>query len=1285
MKNLMVSGKRLEATKTIKPFIVFLIFSLHRSQATKKGVFQNAVGISDHLSVVPVDEPTQCLAEDWPNFFCFNRPKCFTMQQTCDGHDDCGDASDECKSLCSQTFQCQTGDQCIAMNQFCDGRKDCSDNSDEMEEEEEGFSCGNAWRIMSTPILSATHWKEQRVSVNPHLRFLFNQSYFTKKCRLPSNLVCDGINHCGDHSDECNNNCDSTNKFICKNQQCISKRNHCDGRDDCGDGSDECNPICKKYFLCENGACIALNKYCDGEVDCEDGSDEITDSTAPLSNYFNENLTCSNIKNFHNRRCLLPSIYVCDGVEHCLNREDECTESCANGSYSFLCKNGKCISDTKKCDGWDDCGDMSDECGVKGCHLTFHCNNGTCLSLDRFCNGVLDCLEGEDEDSNITSDGLFCSSVFSKFVKSITFNTIASEKKVCRLPARYICDNIEHCYNRVDENTESCKNSFTCNKGATVLPRESVCNGVDECSDHADEPYLIKPDPANQRGFKCIVMRSYGRQDCVLPQDFVNDTMIDCLDASDLCLEAQDGIDVNSCTTCLIDKKTVISKRQLCDGIFDCPDLSDECLCQTENQKEICQHIHFHDHGSPDRHCPCGEVPCLMDLSKSNSKSQVKCVKLASICDGVSDCDKGEDEQQCGLQSNYTSGFANFVNLHENDTFPKTAFHSSRIACPVWQPDNEWTPQYAIMCDNTPECIYMEDECKTNYCGESLPSFCSFQNSQGFFECPNGEPIPGRLVCNGVADCVTGEDESSHTCPGRVMCKSGYILNVKTDKKCNFIPDCMDGSDEENCSSTTHFYCESRSSRSNQTLFVRARQVMDGKEDCEDGSDECPATFLSNSIISSRHYVIKNPFLQVMVWVMGLIAFIGNSCVAVYTVGLLRHSARFKLTKVAVVYNCLVLNLSVADFLMSIYLIALGIVNVSCSGSYCRRDRFWRSSALCQGLGVLMVTSSEASLLTLLLLSAYRLYCVLRPIQSRTLKIHNTLFLVICIWGFAGTVALLPIITYFEDYFVTDIWVPNNVFFDSDVITKPKLTNFIMTLSNYSANIFPGDYDWNHMIWILQNFEPSYNIKGYFGYYSADATCLPRLFMRKGDMSWEYSLGIILLNFVIGITITLIYVLIWRPRQVNKTATSSQGTKNMQRKIALLIITDCACWFPICIVAFLCFSGVSVNNGVYVFTAIILLPFNSSLNPLFYSNVLQNLCIKAGNSFLKSISTKQTNHCVTRETWPARNKKNKAEDVDVHLLQDVTMKESPLISRPCSRLATEHTYVDSSLITESTV
>ena len=58
----------------------------------------------------------------------------------------------------------------------------------------------------------------------------------------------------------------------------------------------------------------------------------------------------------------------------------------------------------------------------------------------------------------------------------------------------------------------------------------------------------------------------------------------------------------------------------------------------------------------------------------------------------------------------------------------------------------------------------------------------------------------------------------------------------------------------------------------------------------------------------------------------------------------------------------------------------------------------------------------------------------------------------------------------------------------------------------------------------------------------------------------------------------------------------------MQRKIYRLLATDFCCWIPISIMAFINFAGVPLPEVAYVVSAIVLLPINSALNPILYSD-----------------------------------------------------------------------------------
>ena len=254
---------------------------------------------------------------------------------------------------------------------------------------------------------------------------------------------------------------------------------------------------------------------------------------------------------------------------------------------AFYCSNGVQVHDHYRCSNKTDCDDCSDEIGCPN-QKNFHpCLTGIgtvrCFSEEQRCNGVKDCSNCTDE--------------------------------------------------------LGCPNSpfFICNDGSGCVEfKQHFCNGQFDCVDHSDET-------RKGFGFKCTSGNSLHGTKCIVPQRHLGTSLQSqhqkiCENEAEKCFVMTNGtkiIDSSVCWTCL--DGTIIQRIQMCDGVFDCPDLSDECLCLHNKVTDVCDAI-------AEKGCNFDEIYC---------PHQKKCIKIRNICDDEHlNCWNESDqfhEQHCGL------------------------------------------------------------------------------------------------------------------------------------------------------------------------------------------------------------------------------------------------------------------------------------------------------------------------------------------------------------------------------------------------------------------------------------------------------------------------------------------------------------------------------------------------------------------------------------------------------------------------------------------------------------
>ncbi len=316
---------------------------------------------------------------------------------------------------------------------------------------------------------------------------------------------------------------------------------------------------------------------------------------------------------------------------------------------------------------------------------------------------------------------------------------------------------------------------------------------------------------------------------------------------------------------------------------------------------------------------------------------------------------------------------------------------------------------------------------------------------------------------------------------------------------------------------------------------------------------------------SSCEDLIRVKVLRVFIWLLGISALLGNVFVIVTRFKSSREGALQ--SEAARVQATIVSHLAIADCLMGIYMMIVAFADTYYRNRYAQFAEEWQTSFLCKLAGFLSMLSSEASVFFMCVISVDRFLRIVFPFGRFKMKPFAAKVVIAIVWLSTGLISLIPVL-----------------------------------------------------------------VRGYFGdeFYGRSTVCLALPLTFDRPAGWQYSVAIFLfVNLFAFIGMSFCYIAIYiSVKFASKRLRHKSRSEESQLAIwmAFVVVSDLCCWMPIIIMGFLSLRGAAVvPPTIYAWTAVFILPLNSSLNPYIYTFLARsNAKVSPVDETVLSIATKQT-------------------------------------------------------------
>ena len=749
--------------------------------------------------------------------------------------------------------------------------------------------------------------------------------------------------------------------------------------------------------------------------------------------------------------------------------------------FEFECKT-KCVPRSFVNNGVFDCEDGSDEkiqnfvCFEYEFKCLFYenmksSNNSLynrCLSYEMFRDGKKDCLNNIDETviiENCTHQNLF----------------LCLDQSRC-LPTKLKCDQKINCIDGSDE-LEGCGDNSTFFRYVLynteiVYDRSNVV--VKYNNESYSDTFQMETKSMLERekkfvnnfmfGLKCNTVKNFQESNYfTVPQPVSSSNTTFCLNEEDKCFDKFGKL---RCFRCF--EGTIIRKGQVCDGIVDCRDLSDECTCENSKAKPLCEI--FYNGNSLKR-----EIICNLEFDLPGKIDEIYCSTTflfpePFFQEKIDDYLVNNLKVECGKGKTAFGRTLQVIPGSKNDgklfvfSYLESVLTGSKNELIAQVFNNKYItntmPSYQQKelnslsnsngsCDYNFECPYREDEClSVCFSKKTVVSMSKivhhfircfsflFKNLEIFSVHSSTLKFTAHLYFNdSVLQIFHPKKKPNSTTqiiyPDTLL-HGNKIEFYNSDRNLSF--NFKRNSVFEVCKDNLlvcpwYFRCDS-----NKYELIEIKKVCDFNLDCEDQSDEkfCSTETHFNCTSGSPVSVDKEKVndnnldcedrsdeckensissIKEMIKNVHLRRFIWVSLSGIVLFNLLvvkkslKKFRKISDTHSNKYFNLLfILNLSMSDFIFGFVLAAITFSSYKFSGRYCSIDYEWRSSLICTTIGILTLSSSQTSLNILALMTYFRLYCVYKPFESLDIKKRKVYIALLVCWAFSFILSIIPIV-----------------------------------------------------------------------------------------------------------------------------------------------------------------------------------------------------------------------------------------------------------------------------------